>query len=472
MLRTRHSSSDLEDGKKYNITGIIQKYQSASQIYPRKQADIQEVADASAPETPTFSPEGGVYTEAQSVIITCATEGATIYYTTDGSAPDNTKTLYESAINVEATTTIKAIAIKDDKSSVVASATFTINIPEDESVSKTWDLSIASYDANPTENQVKWSATYVNMVADKFNSSTAANNYLGGDANNRTSSRFYKDSKLTITPNDKEIISVVFTATSTSYANALQGSEWTNASASVDGTTVTVTPTDGKIAIIAAIGGTCGFTAVQVNYKNIAPEPPVVDYTEVRNDLTEGWYYTMCLDKAVTAVKAGSIWKVLSKAANGNDVILEEAELPLAAGRPYIFRAAASTLEVAYTGDAVGAPVTEGNNGLVGSFSQASITKDDNNYIIYNNMLYLVNSDNVYVGDHRAYLNMDAVPNYSGAASAPGRRRVTMSVHGEQTTTGIDALNAAEAPVKVLINGQMYILRGEKMYNVNGQVVK
>ena len=41
----------------------------------------------------------------------------------------------------------------------------------------------------------------------------------------------------------------------------------------------------------------------------VEPEPPVVDYTEVRTDLTEGWYYTMCLDRAVTAVKAGSIWR-------------------------------------------------------------------------------------------------------------------------------------------------------------------
>ena len=160
-----------------------------------------------------------------------------------------------------------------------------------------------------------------------------------------------------------------------------------------------------------------------------APEPPTPSYTEVRNGLTEGWYYTMCLDKAVTAVKAGSIWRVLSKAANGNDVILEEVTGTLDAGRPYIFRAAASTLEVAYTGDAVLAPVTEGNNGLVGSFSQVSIANNPNNYIIYNNALYVVNSDNVYVGEHRAYLNMEYVPDYSEPQQQQGapRRRVTMA---------------------------------------------
>ena len=359
----------------------------------------------------------------------------------------------------------------------VVNLSFTVNepvTPEDPEVRKTWDLSIASYDANPTEEQVTWSATYVNMVVDKYNATTKANNYLGGDANNRTSSRFYQNSKLTITPNGKEITSVVFTATSAGYANALQGSEWTNASASVDGTTVTVTPTDGKNAIIAVVGGTCGFTAVQVNYKNIAPEPPVVDYTEVRNGLNIGEFYTMCLDKAVTDVQGGTIWRVVSKAQNTSDIILEEVEGTLDAGRPYIFFATAGKLEVVYTGDAVGAPITEGNNGLVGSFTKKSITANESNYIIYDNELYYVNSGNVYVGDHRAYLNMAAVPAFnSGSAPAPGRRRISMAVHGEQVATGMEGVQPSEiSNQKVLINGQLFILRGEKMYDATGRLVK
>ena len=182
----------------------------------------------------------------------------------------------------------------------------------------------------------------------------------------------------------------------------------------------------------------------------------------------------MVLHKAVTAVKAGSIWRVLSKAANGTDVILEEVIGTLEAGRPYIFRAATSTLEVAYTGDAVGAPVTEGNNGLVGSFTEESLDQNSDHYIIYNNALYYVNSDNVKVGAHRAYLDMTGVPAYSNEpqqGNAP-RRRVTMTVYGEQTATGVDAINAAEAPVKMMINGQLFILRGEKMYDATGRLVK
>ena len=345
--------------------------------------------------------------------------------------------------------------------------------PEDPEVRKTWDLSIASYDANPTEEQVTWSATYVNMVADKANSTTAANNYLGGDANNRTSSRFYKNSTLTITPNAKEITSVVFTATSDSYATALATSTWTNATATVNNKAVTVSPTDGESAISAVISATCGFSAVQVNYKEITPEQPgEPNYKTIRTGLNAGEYYTMCLNKAVEAFRGGSVWRVVSKDQNGIDVILEEVT-NTEAGRPYIFFATATKFEVAYTGDAVGAPVNDAeNNGLIGSFSQVQVPNVITNYIIYNNALYYVDGTNVYVGANRAYLDMTGVPAYSNNQQGAPRRRVTMTVHGEQTTTGIDALNAAEAPVKVMINGQMYILRGEKMYDATGRLVK
>ena len=214
-----------------------------------------------------------------------------------------------------------------------------------------------------------------------------------------------------------------------------------------------------------------GQKAIQL-YKKENAEPV---YETVRTELEPNAYYTMCLDKAVTAVRGGSIWRVLSKAQNGSDIILEEVEGTLDAGRPYIFYATAEKLEVVYNGAAVDDPITEGNNGLIGSFQKASITRDASNYIIYNNELYYVNSGNVYVGEHRAYLNMGDVPAYGSEPQqqqgAP-RRRVTMAVHGSQVATGIDALNASDAPAKVLINGQLFIIRGEKMFDAKGQLVK
>ena len=80
--------------------------------------------------TPTFSPTGGTFTGTQSVEITCETTGADIYYTTDGSTPSASNgTLYENAITISASTTIKAIAIKNGESSEIASATYEIVLP-------------------------------------------------------------------------------------------------------------------------------------------------------------------------------------------------------------------------------------------------------------------------------------------------------------------------------------------------------
>ncbi len=77
--------------------------------------------------TPTFSPAGGTFTSAQNVTISCATDGATIHYTTDGTTPTESSPTYSAPIRISATTTIKAIAVKSGwTNSAAASATFTL----------------------------------------------------------------------------------------------------------------------------------------------------------------------------------------------------------------------------------------------------------------------------------------------------------------------------------------------------------
>lgn len=88
---------------------------------------INYSASTSACATPTFSPAAGTYTSAQDVTISTTTDGATIYYTTDGTDPTTSSSSYSSAIPVSTTTTIKAIAVKEGmENSDVASATYTI----------------------------------------------------------------------------------------------------------------------------------------------------------------------------------------------------------------------------------------------------------------------------------------------------------------------------------------------------------
>ena len=79
---------------------------------------------ASSVATPTFSVEAGTYGAKQSVELACESEGAVIYYTLDGTTPDNTSTLYEAAIELNTKTTVKAIAYVGEEASKVASASY------------------------------------------------------------------------------------------------------------------------------------------------------------------------------------------------------------------------------------------------------------------------------------------------------------------------------------------------------------
>ncbi len=59
---------------------------------------------------PSFAPSPGIYTVPQSVSLSDNTTGATIYYTTDGSTPTTSSSVFSSPIYVSTTTTINAIA--------------------------------------------------------------------------------------------------------------------------------------------------------------------------------------------------------------------------------------------------------------------------------------------------------------------------------------------------------------------------
>ena len=77
--------------------------------------------------TPTFAPNGvSSFTGTQSVTISCTTAGATIHYTTDGTAPTASSPVYSTALSLTSTTTVKAIAVNAGMNdSAIATATFT-----------------------------------------------------------------------------------------------------------------------------------------------------------------------------------------------------------------------------------------------------------------------------------------------------------------------------------------------------------
>lgn len=140
-----------------------------------------------------------------------------------------------------------------------------------------WDLTINST-SEASKERIGWTSDIADMLCIKGESTVNANNYYPG-ANNRTSTRFYTNSTLSITP--KSGISLkyyVFEATSDNYATALVNSTWTNATAEVDNDNsriVYIIAINPSMAVTAKISAACGFNKVECHANALSVSPAI-----------------------------------------------------------------------------------------------------------------------------------------------------------------------------------------------------
>ena len=99
---------------------------TASSAQVRATSIVVTLADAPAVAAPAIAGEANFF-DSTTITITCATEGAAIYYTLDGSEPNNQSTAYTAPFQLKETATVKAFAQKDTDLSAVVSKTFTKN---------------------------------------------------------------------------------------------------------------------------------------------------------------------------------------------------------------------------------------------------------------------------------------------------------------------------------------------------------
>ncbi|MGA1981005.1 MAG: chitobiase/beta-hexosaminidase C-terminal domain-containing protein [Acidobacteriaceae bacterium] len=96
---------------------------------PSAVASAAYVINIPVAATPTFSVAAGTYTSIQTVTITTTTQGAGIYYTTNGTTPTTSSTVYSGPVTVAASETLEAIAGGDwYANSAVASATYVLDL--------------------------------------------------------------------------------------------------------------------------------------------------------------------------------------------------------------------------------------------------------------------------------------------------------------------------------------------------------
>ena len=315
-----------------------------------------------------------------------------------------------------------------------------------------WNLSTNSYDASPTEDEVTWSGSYASMKNQKGSSSSAANNYLGGDANSRTSTRFYGNQILTITPKSGyRIISIVFTATSDSYATTLKNSTWSNATATASSTTVTVTPTNGALPISATASGACGFTAVKVYYETAAS----VTLTPAKT------YTTLTSSHALDFTSVSSDLKayIATEVSGVNVQMTPVKKVPAGTGL---------VLKATTPGSAVNVPVFDGtspddvsSNKMAGSATETIAIAANGGYILSSGIFQPASAGTLAAG--KAYLNI----------AVSSARELVMNFDEDETTGVADVRSKIADGRSEYFNlaGQRVAQPTKGLYIVNGKKV-
>lgn len=118
---------EIPEGEGFTVYGFVSTNNGTPQLQPIL---VEGGVEMETVATPVINPEGGDLTIGDKITITCATEGASIYYTTEDETPDATSIPYTGEITFSEAMTIRAIAIKDGMlPSDVATATFTVYDP-------------------------------------------------------------------------------------------------------------------------------------------------------------------------------------------------------------------------------------------------------------------------------------------------------------------------------------------------------
>jgi uncharacterized repeat protein (TIGR02543 family) len=211
-------------------------------------------------------------------------------------------------------------------------------------------------------------------------------------------------------------------------------------------------------------GNMFNFTSVEFKLDN--------DLEPYRDDewLAPGELGTICIPQGAVAVGA-DIYELVGKEPQYGKIVFESVE-HMKPGKPYLFQSKGTRIDFILTDET---PATEPDNegAMKGTFVDMDLTELENVYYFADHALWSCDDlTSLSVPANRAYVKMNEVPALQNPNAAPGRRRVVLGVHGEQVATGFENLNANEKPMKLMINGQIFILRGEKMYDVTGKVVK
>ena len=195
-----------------------------------------------------------------------------------------------------------------------------------------------------------------------------------------------------------------------------------------------------------------------------------VDITAKPDPVNDGVYYSTFYDGSRQLQLPANV-EAYTATVSGDKMLLKKVAVPgdiLPAATAVVLRAAEEHFTLT---PGAASPVSVENNALHGTDVNMGVPSDH---------CYVLSGADGFVGfyplstpytltAHKAYIDLDNLP--GGPSSAPRRLRFVFSE--EQTATGMENVQNEETKAqKVMIDGVMYIIRGEHMYDAQGQIVK
>ena len=195
-----------------------------------------------------------------------------------------------------------------------------------------------------------------------------------------------------------------------------------------------------------------------------------VDITAKPDPVNDGVYYSTFYDGSRQLQLPANV-EAYTATVSGDKMLLKKVAVPgdiLPAATAVVLRASQADFTLI---PSAASPVSVENNALRGTDVNMEVPSDH---------CYVLSGADGFVGfyplsapytlsAHKAYIDLDNLP--GGTNNAPRRLRFVFSE--EQTATGMENVQNEETKAqKVMIDGVMYIIRGEHMYDAQGQIVK
>ena len=239
------AGAEIVSGENMIVEGFVSCYNTTIQLLPIK---ITTQSGKEVVAAPVIAPNGGAISVDAEITISCETEGASIYYTIDGTEPSaENGTLYEVPFTLAEDATVKAIAVAEGmENSSVTEAAFTLlsatvsNVTFDftkpSSLNPVQDEPALGQKKEVSVNKTVFTAGNVSLSFNKGTAGTDCRIWAGTSAYDL---RTYKGSSFTISATGADIINIVFTGGKasktqmTANVGEFVGSTWTGSAQSV-----------------------------------------------------------------------------------------------------------------------------------------------------------------------------------------------------------------------------------------------